>query len=87
MRYQGERAAAIEIEGRRYFGERWQGSLFTGAGYVDNGFDFGETDENIATLGFGVRYLILPRQDAWVGLDIAHGPEDTAWYIQMGSSW
>jgi len=61
--------------------------LFAGTGYFDSGFDFGGTDDDIATYGFGVRYLVLPQQDAWVGLDIARGPEDTAWYIQMGSSW
>lgn len=87
LRYQGKRTAAFEIEARRYFGERWLGSLFTGTGYVVSGFDFGETDNDIFNYGFGLRYLALPKQDAWVGLDIARGPEDTAWYIQMGSSW
>ena len=35
----------------------------------------------------GGRYLALREQDAWVGIDIARGPEDLAWYIQLGSSW
>lgn len=87
LRYQGKTAGAVEIEARRRLGERWSASIFTGAGYVDSGFDFGETDDDIYNYGIGLRYLALPQQDAWVGVDIARGPEDTAWYIQMGSSW
>jgi hypothetical protein len=87
LRYQGKTAGAVEIEARRRLGERWSASVFTGAGYVDSGFDFGKTDDDIFNYGVGMRYLAVREHDAWVGLDIARGPEDTAWYIQMGSSW
>jgi len=46
-----------------------------------------ETDDDIRTAVIGLRYLALEKQDAWVGIDIAEGPEDTAWYIQMGNAW
>jgi hypothetical protein len=23
----------------------------------------------------------------WIGIDIARGPEDTYWYIQVGQAW
>ena len=62
-------------------------SIFTGAGFVDTGFAFGETDDDIRSVGVGLRYLAFREQDAWVGIDVARGPEETAWYIQMGSSW
>jgi len=87
LRYQGRTAGAFEIEARRLLGGRWSVSAFTGAGFVDTGFDFGETRDEIRIYGIGVRYLVFPQQDAWVGLDVARGPEDTAWYVQMGSSW
>ena len=54
---------------------------------VDSGFNFNETDDDIFNCGIGLRYLALPQQDTRVGVDIAHGPEDSAWYIQIGSSW
>lgn len=87
LRYQGKSAGAAEIELRRQLSDRWVVSVFTGRGKVDTGFDFGETEDDIESYGTGIRYLALPEQDAWVGLDLARGPEDTAWYIQMGSSW
>jgi hypothetical protein len=87
LRYQGKTAGAVEIEARRRLGERWSASVFTGAGYVDTGFEFGETDDDIFNYGAGLRYLALPEQDAWVGVDLARGPEESAWYIQIGSSW
>ena len=87
LRYQGKAAAAAEIELRRQLADRWVVSVFTGRGKVDSGFKFGETEDDIESFGTGIRYLALTEQDAWVGLDLARGPEDTAWYIQMGSSW
>jgi outer membrane protein assembly factor BamA len=87
LRYQGKIAGAVEIEARRRLGDRWSASVFSGAGFVDTGFAFGDTDDDIHAVGIGMRYLAFREQDAWVGVDIARGPEDTAWYIQMGSSW
>ena len=87
LRYQGKDAGAVEIEARRRLGDRWSASVFTGAGYVNSGFDFGETEDDIRSFGIGLRYLAFREQDAWVGVDVARGPEETAWYIQMGSSW
>ena len=87
LRYQGETAGAAEIELRRRIDDRWSASLFGGVGSVDVSIKENETKDNIRTIGFGVRYLAVREQDAWVGLDVARGPEDTAWYIQMGNAW
>jgi len=87
LRYQGKTAGAVEIEARRRIGERWSASVFTGAGSVDARFPQAGTSDDIYTLGIGMRYLALKEEDAWVGIDIARGPEDLAWYIQMGNSW
>jgi len=87
LRYQGQTAATAEFELRRRLGYRWAVSIFAGAGSVEAKQERIETDDDIRTVGFGLRYLALEKQDAWVGIDIAEGPEDVAWYIQMGNAW
>ena len=87
LRYQGEVAGAVELEARRHLGDRWSVSLFGGVGSVKIGDEQTETSDDIRTIGIGARFLALREQDAWVGLDIARGPEDVAWYIQIGSPW
>ena len=87
LRYQGDTAGAIEVALRRRLKERWSVSVFSGAGSTTVGEDRTETEDDIQTLGFGLRYLALKEQDAWVGIDIAEGPEDITAYIQMGNEW
>ncbi len=46
------------------------------------------SDAEVAnSYGSGFRYLIARRYGMTMGIDIARGPEETAWYIQAGSSW
>jgi hypothetical protein len=87
LRYQGEVASAFELEGRRRIGDRWTASLFAGVGSIRVGKEQVETEDEIRTIGIGTRYLAYREQDAWVGVDVARGPEDVVVYIQMGSSW
>ncbi len=87
LRYQGDQASALELEFRRRFADRWTISLFGGVGAVKIGTEKVETDHDIRTIGIGTRYLALRDENAWVGIDIASGPEDVAWYIQIGSPW
>ena len=87
LRYQGEVAGAFETELRYRLADRWSASVFGGVGSVKVGDRQTETRDEIRTIGIGGRYLALREQDAWVGIDIARGPEDLAWYIQLGSSW
>jgi hypothetical protein len=37
--------------------------------------------------GAGFRYLIARQLGFLTGIDIARGPEEWAFYIQVGSSW
>jgi hypothetical protein len=37
--------------------------------------------------GFGFRYLIARLYGLRVGIDVARGPEDWAFYIQVGNAW
>jgi hypothetical protein len=87
LRYQGDSAGVIEVEGRYTFADRWAAVAFAGAGYTDEIEPIFATDNNIRAGGVGIRYQALRSQNVWLGLDLAWGPEDEAWYIQMGHPW
>jgi hypothetical protein len=48
--------------------------------------DFSDA-EDVFTRGAGFRYLIASKLGLQAGIDIAKGPEDTVFYIQVGSAW
>jgi hypothetical protein len=87
LRYQGKTAGVVEVEGRYNFSERWAAVAFAGAGFADADTPELDTTQNIKSIGAGVRYQALQDQNVWVGLDIAKGPEEYAWYIQVGHPW
>ena len=87
LRYQAKTAGAFEIEGRYSFSDRWAGTVFGGAGFTKNDDVVLETAQNIKSVGAGIRFQALTEQDIWIGLDIAKGPEEYAWYIQIGQGW
>lgn len=78
LRYQGLSAMTFEVENRFILSERWNISVFGGTGVVD----FTESDpifeEDIYSYGTGFRFKALKKQSAWVGFDVARGPEDWA---------
>ncbi|MEG3345225.1 hypothetical protein [Pseudoalteromonas sp. P80D2] len=53
---------------------------------ADNFSDLSKA-ETIDTVGAGFRYLIDEHYGISIGLDVAHGPEQNAIYIQAGSTW
>ena len=64
----------------------WSVLGFVGAGWADkSGSDLFNTSSRVSQ-GAGFRYKIARQYDMHVGLDIARGPEDTVWYIQVGSA-
>ena len=60
---------------------------FTGSGTVSSNLSIIDTDQDIYSYGLGARYRVFEAQNIWVGIDIARGPEDTNWYIQIGQAW
>jgi len=88
MRYQGESVAVAETEFRWNFTYRWSLLLFGGVGATDS-VDFVPTssDDTVYSRGVGFRYFIARRFGAHAGIDIARGPEDTAFYITFGQAW
>lgn len=87
LRYQGKSAGVVEIELRYQFAKRWAVLGFTGEGWTDERNLADQTANEIDAFGFGVRWLALPTKNVWVGLDLARGPEEDAFYIQMVHPW
>ena len=74
-----------ETEVRYRFASRWTALAFAGLGWRETGRL--QKDESIYNYGIGARFKALKHREVWVGLDIAQGPEDTHWYVQVGQSW
>jgi hypothetical protein len=86
-RYQGDAVLATEAEGRFAFTNRWYGVAFAGVGAADHSFgDMSGSDARWAG-GGGFRYLLARMIGLQVGLDVARGPEEWSFYIQIGSAW
>jgi len=87
LRYQGRRTAVGEVEGRFNVTERWALLGFVGAGVVGTEYRLFETEDDIYAGGVGGRYHFMPDEGLWLGVDVAHGPEDLYWYISIGHAW
>lgn len=87
MRYQGRAVAVVEVEGTWTFRQRWKFSLFSGTGRAARSFSALDDASNESTVGLGFRYLLAKRYGVAMGIDVARGPEDTAFYLQAGPAW
>ena len=87
MRYQNERTGVAEVELRWNIFDRWAVLGFVGSGDTDGDIPAFDTEDDIVAGGVGGRWLFKPEMGLWVGVDIAQGPERTAYYIQIGHAW
>ena len=87
LRYQNKIAGAAEVEARYLLRPKWEVSAFGGLGYTSDDFPIYENPDSIYNFGFGARYNIFQAHNVWVGVDIARGPEDWNYYIQVGHPW
>jgi len=78
FRYQDENVALAEAELRWNVTPRWALVVFGGVG---------KAGESASAWGIGFRRLMARRLGIYMGIDIARGPEETAFYIQAGSAW
>jgi len=86
-RYQGDYVGVLEGELTWQPNLRWSLLAFTGAGRaVYDSSDFSSAPSEVSK-GVGFRYQIARRYGLHAGIDVARGPEDTIWYIQVGSAW
>lgn len=84
LRYQGQETIVGEIEARYDFTPRWSVLGFAGAGKA---FSDDKDSGTVVSKGIGFRYLVARRFGMRAGIDVAWGPEDTAFYIQVGNAW
>ncbi|NRB39155.1 MAG: BamA/TamA family outer membrane protein [Pseudomonadales bacterium] len=87
IRYQGNQVIVGEIELSYKLNQRWKFNTFTGTGRAAQSFDDLSKAHSAENVGIGFRYLVAKRYGFIMGSDIARGPEDTAFYIQAGSTW
>jgi hypothetical protein len=86
-RYQDQNVALVEAELRWNVTPRWALLAFAGTGRTwGTSKSFGDAD-SVTSWGVGFRRLVARRLGIYMGIDIARGPEDTAFYIQVGSPW
>lgn len=86
-RYQGKINALVETEQRWDFTRRWSSVFFGGVGKAFDSFsDFGN-NQWVYSYGVGGRYLLARKFKLRMGIDVARGPEQFAYYIVFGSSW
>lgn len=87
MRYQDARVISVETEVRWNVLARWAVVGFLGGGATDGDLAQFESQGLLGAGGVGVRYLFAADLGLWIGADIARGPEETVWYIQVGHAW
>jgi hypothetical protein len=87
MRYQGKQTLLFETEQRYDLNLRWSliGFVGTGKTYMDS--RTGADRDWIWSGGAGFRYLLARVFKLRVGMDVAMGPDDFAYYIVFGHYW
>ena len=86
-RYQDRNAVMAEAEVRWNVDSRWALVAFAGGGKAYGRRQSWDESKNVFAGGLGLRYLVARKLGMYAGLDIARGPEDSAFYITAGSSW
>jgi hypothetical protein len=87
MRYQGQDMVLGEAEYLWGFTPRWSLVLFGGVGHTTAIDDLDGENRTVAAGGLGFRYRLARKLPLQAGIDIARGPEDTSFYITVGSAW
>lgn len=87
VRYQDRNALMAEGEVRWNLDSRWALVGFAGGGKAYGRRQSWDEAENVFAGGLGFRYLVARKLGLYAGLDIARGPEESAFYITAGSSW
>jgi hypothetical protein len=86
-RFQDRDEVTGELELRYYVTPRWSVLGFGGVGRAYGGLHSFTNAPIAYGVGTGFRYLIVRKLGMTIGIDIAHGPEQNAIYVQIGSAW
>ncbi|MBF4492307.1 BamA/TamA family outer membrane protein [Flavobacterium sp. JLP] len=86
-RYQGKTSLVAEAEFRWDFYKRWSIMGYAGGANAFDDWDQAFDKPLEYSYGTGFRYLLARKFKLRMGVDVAKGPEDWAYYIVFGSNW
>ncbi|MDQ6470607.1 BamA/TamA family outer membrane protein [Flavobacterium sp. LHD-80] len=86
-RYQGKTSIIAEGELRWDLYRRWSLMGYGGVASAFDDWDKAFAKPVVYSYGTGFRYLIARKFKLRMGVDVAKGPEDWAYYVVFGSNW
>ena len=86
-RYQGKASIVTEAEFRWDLYRRWSLMGYGGLASAFDDWDQAFAKPVVYSYGTGFRYLLARKFKLRMGVDVAKGPEDWAYYIVFGSNW
>ncbi|WDF63629.1 BamA/TamA family outer membrane protein [Flavobacterium sp. KACC 22763] len=86
-RYMGKTSIVSELEFRWDLYRRWSLMGFGGLASAFDDWDQAFAKPVVYSYGTGFRYLIARKFKLRMGVDVAKGPEEWAYYIVFGSNW
>ncbi len=87
MRYQGDQTLLFETEQRFDITSRWSAVGFLGSGRTYSNEESLKNDQWHWAGGAGFRYLLARAFNLRVGIDVATGPDQFAYYMVFGHYW
>jgi len=87
LRYEGEAVVTAELEYLWGITPRWSLVAFVGAGHARGAARDSAKEVTEFAGGAGFRYRLARLLGLQAGLDVAVGPEDTAFYLIVGKAW
>ena len=87
LRYQNETTGVVETELWWNIFDRWAVLGFIGVAATRGDVRQYEDESGIVAGGLGGRFLFRPQDNLYVGADVARGPEDRVFCIQIGHAW
>ena len=87
LRYQGALTMLAEIEQQIRVYKRWSVVGFGGIGTTIPSLDDMTFGSTVWNTGAGFRYKVARLLGLQMGVDVARGPEDWAFYIVFGNAW
>lgn len=86
-KFQDRNQVTGEVELRYYVTPRWSVLGFGGVGRAYGNLHAFSDAPTAFGFGTGFRYLVARKLGITMGVDVAHGPGQNAFYIQVGSAW
>ena len=86
-KYRDRMLAAIQAEYRQFFTPRWGAAVFAGTGSVAGKVDELLSNEQLWSVGGGVRFRLSKTNPISLRVDFAYGRDGPAWYVSVGEAF